>query len=98
MSQEIVERGDIILPSDVPFSKLTVQQRDLVLTEIAKALHYKALVSKAVKDRAARRLEALADKIDSEHEELAADYSDRSGKVVYRAIELLDNLERRMMS
>lgn len=98
MSQEIAVKGDIIPPSDVPFSKLTVQQRDLVLTEIARSLHYRALVSKAVKDRGARHMDALAAKIDSEHEALAADYSDRSGKVVLQAVQLLDNFERRMMS
>ncbi|MBP2563359.1 hypothetical protein J2857_006158 [Neorhizobium galegae] len=98
MSQEIAHRGDIIPPSDVPFSKLTVQQRDLVLTEIAKTLHYRALVSKAVKDRGAQHMDALASKIDQEHEALAADYSDKAGEVVLRAVQLLDNFERRMMS
>jgi hypothetical protein len=96
MSQELASRATVIPPSDVPFSKLTVEQRDIVLTEIAKALHYKALVSRAVKDRNARHMDALADKIDAEHEALAADYSERSGEVVYRAVKLLDALDRRM--
>ncbi|HCJ74669.1 MAG TPA: hypothetical protein DHW67_25565 [Agrobacterium sp.] len=97
MSQEIVFKGDIIPPSDVPCSRLTVQERGVVLTEIAKTLHYRALVSKAVKDRGEQHMDALADRIDQEHEALAADYSDKSGEVVLRAVQLLDNFERRMM-
>ena len=97
MSQEIASKGDIIPPSDIPFSRLTVQQIDVVLTEIAKTLHYRALVSKAVKDRGAQHMDALADRIDQEHEALATDYSDKLGEVALRAVQLLDNFERRMM-
>lgn len=97
MTQEVATQ-DILPPSETPFSQLTVQQRDAVLTEIAKSLHYNALISRTVMDRSAKSMDALAAKIDSEHEKLAADYSDRSGKVVYRAIELLDEFNRRMDS
>ncbi|WP_149344232.1 hypothetical protein [Neorhizobium sp. P12A] len=72
-----------------PFSTLTVHQRDMVLMEISKSLHFTALASRASKDRRWRRLEALGNKIDREHEALAASYSDASSKLVFRALDLL---------
>ncbi|TAT69985.1 hypothetical protein [Rhizobium ruizarguesonis] len=91
MSQEIIPRGE------TPFAKLSVAERDHVLLEISKSLHYSALMSKIMKDRAARHMEALADWIDHDHERMAADYSAEPSKVVLRALELMENLDRRMM-
>jgi hypothetical protein len=72
-----------------PFSVLTVHQRDMVLQEISKSLQFTALASRAAKDRRWKRLEALGQKIEREHEALAADYSDASAEIVYQALDLL---------
>jgi hypothetical protein len=46
----------------------------------------------------AQDMAALADKIASDREKLAADYSPASGEVLYQAVELLDGFHRRMSS
>ena len=71
------------------FSTLSVNQRDQVLLEISRSLHFTALASRAAKDRRWKSLESLGDRIDREHETIAADYSDRSSKLVYQALDLL---------
>jgi len=92
MSQEIIPRGD------TPFAKLSVAERDRVLVEISKSLHYSALMSRIMKDRSSKYMEALANRIDADHERMAADYSAEPSKVIIRALELMDNFDRRMMS
>ncbi|KAA0694362.1 hypothetical protein DTW90_23815 [Neorhizobium sp. P12A] len=72
-----------------PFSTLTVHQRDMVLMEISKSLHFTALASRASKDRRWRRLDALGNKIDREHQKMAADFSEASDQVVHQALGLL---------
>jgi hypothetical protein len=98
MSQEIPQSGNIIPSGAMAFSRLAVQERDFVLTEVAASLHWTALVSRAVEDQAARDMDALADRIAREREKLAADYSPASGEVVYQALDLLDSFHRRMSS
>lgn len=61
--------------------------------EISKSLHFTALVSRSTKRRHWKRLERLAEKIDREHEKIAADYSDGSAKIVYQALDLLADAE-----
>ena len=90
--------NDVELYSQKPFSKLTVDQRDQVLQEISKRLHYVALLARTFKDRRGKTMEKLSSKIDAERPELAADYSDKPAKVVYRALELMDDFDREMMS
>ncbi|MBY3314676.1 hypothetical protein [Rhizobium laguerreae] len=84
--------------SQKPFSKLTVDQRDQVLQEISKRSHYVVLLARTFKDRRGKTMEKLSSKIDAERAELAADYSDEPAKVVYRALELMDDFDRDMMS
>jgi hypothetical protein len=98
MAGEISTKAELIPKGDSAFSELTVEQRDRVLVKIAGSLHYTALVSRAVDHKAATDIERLADKIDHEHQEIAADYSPASGQVLYRAVELLDGFHRRMSS
>ncbi|MEI3807595.1 hypothetical protein V6R85_24035 [Agrobacterium sp. CCNWLW32] len=92
------------MPSDVDilttrsFSKLTVDQRDMVLREVSKRLHYVALLARTLSDDRSEDFEQLGSKIDEEREELAADYSDEPAKVVYRALELMDDFDREMTS
>ncbi|MBB4571390.1 hypothetical protein [Rhizobium leucaenae] len=43
-------------------------------------------------------MDALANKIDREREELAADFSAASGKILVPALELIDDFDRRVMS
>lgn len=38
-------------------------------------------------------MEALGNRIDRDHQKLAADYSDKSAKVVYRALDMLAEIE-----
>jgi hypothetical protein len=98
MAGEISTKAELIPKGDSDFSKLTIEQRDQVLVRVAGSLHYTALVSRAVDDKAATDIERLADTIDREHQEIAADYSPASGEVLYRAVELLDGFHRRMSS
>jgi hypothetical protein len=98
MAGEKSTKGGLIAKSDSAFSELTVEQRDRVLVRVAGSLHYTALISRAVHDKAAPDIEHLAEKIDREHQEIAADYSPSSGEVLYRAVELLDGFHRRMSS
>jgi len=79
-----------------PFSTLTVEERDQMLTEIDGNLHYMALVSSAVHDDTARQMDALSQRIDREHEKLAADDSARSGAILHEALELMDVFQERM--
>ncbi|NKK58814.1 hypothetical protein GFM44_23225 [Rhizobium leguminosarum bv. viciae] len=89
---------DLEIYSQKPFSKLTVDQRGQVLQEISKRLHYVALLAPTFRDRRGKTMEKLGSKIDAERETLAADYSDAPAKVVYRALELMDDFDRDMMS
>jgi hypothetical protein len=98
MAGEMSTRGDSIPKSDSAFSELTIEQRDQVLVRVAGSLHYTALMSRAVHGKAATDIEGLAERIDREHQEIAADYSPSSGEVLYRAVELLDGFHRRMSS
>lgn len=75
------------------FSKMTVAQRDHVLLELGKTLHYLSLVSRAVEAPHWKKMEALGNRIDRDHQKLAADYSDKSAKVVYRALDMLAEIE-----
>lgn len=92
------------MPSDVeiftpwPFSKLTVDQRDQVLREVAKRVHYVALLARVFEDRRSKSMEKLGSTIDDSREEMAADYSDGPAKVVVRALELMNDFDREMMS
>jgi DNA-directed RNA polymerase alpha subunit len=98
MAGEISTKAELIAKGDSAFSELTVEQRDRVLVRVAGSLHYTALIWRAVHDKAAKDIERLAEKIDREHQEIAADYSPSSGEVLYRAVELLDGFHRRMSS
>lgn len=75
------------------FSKMTVAQRDHVLLELGKSLHYLSLVYRAVEAPYWKKMEKLGNRIDREHEKLAADYSDRSARIVYQALDLLAEME-----
>jgi len=68
-------QGEIVPNVEKPFSTLTVEERDQVLTEIAGDQHYMALVSSAVQDDTARQMDALGKRIDREHVKLRADCS-----------------------
>ncbi len=85
---------DILTPRS--FSTLTVDQRDMVLREVSKRLHYVASLARTFSDDRSKDLEQLGSKIDDEREELAADYSEEPAKVVYRALELMDEFDRDM--
>lgn len=89
---------DVEVYTEKPFSKLTVAQRSEVLQEISKRLHYVALLARTFKDRRGSTMEKLGSKIDGEREALAADYSEKPAKVVFRALELIDDFDRDMMS
>ena len=75
------------------FSRMTVAQRDHVLLELGKSLHYLSLVSRAVEAPHWKKMERLGNRIDREHEKLATDYSDRSAGIVYQALDLLAEME-----
>lgn len=77
-------------------SNLTVDQRDMVLREVSKRLHYVAMLARVFKDERSEDLEQLGSKIDEEREELAADYSGEPAKVVHRALELMNAFDRDM--
>ncbi|AYM66174.1 hypothetical protein G6L68_25150 [Agrobacterium fabrum] len=89
---------DLEIYTQKPFSKLTVAQRSEVLQEISKRLHYVALVARTLKDRRGTTMEKLGSKIDGERDTLAADSSERPAKVVYRALELMEDFDRDMMT
>lgn len=78
------------------FSKLTVGQRDMVLREVSKRLHYMALLARTFSDKRSNDFDWLGSKIDEEREDLAADFSEEPEKVVTRALELMDDFNREM--
>lgn len=90
--------NDVELFAQKSFSKLTVGQRDLVLQEVSKRLRYVALLARTFSDDRSADLEQLGSKIDHDREEMAADYSDEPAKVVYRALELMNEFDKYMMS
>ena len=75
--------------SEEPFSRLSAAERDQVFLEISKSLHFMASVSSAMNNGRSDELEQLGNRIDRDREQLAADYSDESSEIVYRALELL---------
>jgi hypothetical protein len=78
------------------FSKLTVGQRDMVLREVSKRLHYMALLARTFSDKRSKDFDQLGSKIDEEREDLATDFSEGPEKVVARALELMADFSNEM--
>lgn len=78
------------------FSKLTVGQRDMVLREVSKRLHYMALLARTFSDKRSNDFDQLGSEIDDQREELATDFSEKPEKVVARALELMADFSGEM--
>ncbi|MEB2846517.1 hypothetical protein GAO09_04835 [Rhizobiales bacterium RZME27] len=77
------------------FSEMNASERDAVLQELSKTLRFRALASRAVAYERWQDMDALGERIERDHETIAADL-EGAAVTVLEAVRLLSEVEQNL--